>query len=254
MTTRSTNIERDGERREFAGHGHADLASAGGLTLLRGVFEPGWRWTQDVGPIAGTDTCQVRHLGYMVSGTMRIRTDDGTEQTLVAGELFDLAPGHDAWVVGDEPCVMLDYAAEATGYARATDGMRTDDQNVAIVRRGYAAFNAGDMDTLRQLIAYDAVHHVPGESPISGDHKGIDAILGLYARLGEMTDGTFRPDVLDVHTDGAGHAVAIHQTTASRNGQTRVSRGSILFTIMGGKITDLLELRNDPAGDDAFFA
>ena len=66
-----SSIERTGEHRVFAAHGHADLATAGGLTLLRGVFEPDWRWSRDVKPIAGTDSCQVRHLGYMISGSMQ---------------------------------------------------------------------------------------------------------------------------------------------------------------------------------------
>ncbi|MGN6608057.1 MAG: nuclear transport factor 2 family protein [Jatrophihabitans sp.] len=255
MTAQSSNIERDGEHRDFAGHGHADLASAGGLTLLRGVFEPGWRWTQDVAPLAGTDSCQVRHLGYLVSGTMQIREDEGAERTLTAGDLFDLAPGHDAWVVGDQPCIMLDYATEATAYARpATATAPAVDENIALVRRGYAAFNAGDVATLREVIAYDAVQHVPGGSMIAGAYKGVDAILGLYARLAELTGGTFRASLIDVHSDGGAHAVAVHQTSATRNGQTRVARGSILFTIMGGKATDLMELRADLAGDDAFFS
>ena len=71
---------------------------------------------------------------------------------------------------------------------------------------------------------------------------------------GTVTGGTFKAHLIDVHGDGHGHVVAIHQTYATRNGETRVSRGSILFTFLGEKATDLLELRSDIAGDDAFLA
>jgi ketosteroid isomerase-like protein len=249
------NLERDGETRQFAAHGHAVLGSAGGLTLLRGEFEPGWRWSTDVAPVAGTSTCQTRHLGYITSGTMQVRMDDGTETTLHDGDLFDLPAGHDAWVVGDETVVMVDYSPESTRYASSsTQGTAGDDENMALVRRGYAAFNAGDMQTLRSILAHDVVHHVPGTSQIAGTHKGIDAVLAYYGKLADLTDGQFRADLIDVHSDGQTHAVAWHQATATRNGVTRISRESILFTFLGGKVTDLLELHSDLAGDDEFFA
>ena len=129
-----------------------------------------------------------------------------------------------------------------------------EDRYQSLVRRGYAAFNTGDMQTLKSLFASDVVHHVPGTGQFAGAHKGADATLDYYRRLGEATDGTFRAHLIDVHADGHAHAVAIHLTTATRGGVTRVSRGSILFTFLGDKVTDLLELRSDIAGDDAFLA
>jgi ketosteroid isomerase-like protein len=123
-----------------------------------------------------------------------------------------------------------------------------------LVRKGYAAFNSRDIETLKSILARDVVHHVPGTNELAGEHKGIDSVLGYYGKLGEMTDGTFRADLVDTHGDGRNHVTAVHQITATRNGITRVSRGSILFTFLGDKATDLLELRGDLAGDDAFFA
>jgi ketosteroid isomerase-like protein len=254
MSTMISNLERDGEKRDFVAHGHATLGSAGGLTLLRGTFEPGWRWSKDVAPLAGTSSCQVRHLGYAISGSMKVRMDDGTERVVTAGDLFDLAPGHDAWVLGDEPCVMVDYSTDATRYARGTATQPADDTYMATVRRGYAAFNSRDMATLRTILSHDVTQIVPGTSQIAGDYKGIDAVLGLYATLGELTQGSFRADLISVQGDGRGHVTAMHQITATRNGTTRVSRGSILFTFLGERATELLELREDLAGDDAFFA
>lgn len=249
-----SNLERDGEIRPFAMHGHAHLASAGGLTLMRGVFEPGWRWSADVAPIAGTDTCQTRHLGCVLAGTMRVRTDGGDEHDISAGDLFDLPAGHDAWVIGQEPCVMVDFSPDATRYARAAGIAQPDDAAMALVRRGYAAFNSQDVDTLRTIFATDVVQHVPGHGPLAGTYKSVDAVLGYYGKLAELTDGTFRAHLIDVLGDGLGHVVAIHQTSATRNGVSRTSRGSIVFSVVAGRATDLLEVHADLPGDDAFFS
>lgn len=250
-----SNLEREGEVRSFAAHGRAMLASAGGLALMRGMFEPGWRWSTDIGPIAGTASCQTHHLGYVLSGQMRVRLDDGTEMDLGPGDLFDLPAGHDAWVVGDVPCEVLDYSPDATRYAagRPEDIAAPDDTRMAIVRQAYASFNAGDADALRRVFTTDVVHHVPGSGPLAGTYKGVDSVLGYYRKLGEMTDGTFRADLVDVHGDGSSHVIAVHQMSATRNGMRRVSRGSILFTFFGEKISDLLETHGDLPGDDAFF-
>ena len=72
-------------------------------------FEPGWRWSERVKPIAGTDSCQKAHLGYVLSGLMKVVMDDGTEGEVGTGDVFSIAPGHDAWTVGDEACVMIDF-------------------------------------------------------------------------------------------------------------------------------------------------
>ena len=257
MDTMISNLERDGMTRPFAAHGHAVLGSAAALSLMRGVFEPGWRWSTDIAPIAGTDTCRTRHLGYVVSGRMQVRMDDGKEMTIGAGDLFDLAAGHDAWVLGDEPCVMIDYSPEVTRYATAPAAAEVaapDDKYMALARRGYQAFNSGDLDTLRSILSHDVVQHVPGHSQLAGAYKGIDAVLGYYGKLAELTDGHFRADLIDVCGDGQGHVTSVHQITATRSGVTRVSRGTIMFSFLGDRATDLMEMHADLPGDDAFFA
>lgn len=105
------------EVREFP-HGHVDLVTVGGTTVGRAEFEPGWRWSQDVRPIAGTDSCQAAHTGYILSGRMHVVMDDGSEGEAGAGEAIMVEPGHDAWIVGDEPCVMVDFG-EIEEYAKA---------------------------------------------------------------------------------------------------------------------------------------
>ncbi len=104
------------ETRKFQAHGHVDVVTIGDFTLGRATFEPGWRWSNDVRPIAGTDSCQVRHTGICLSGQMTVRADDGSEVTYGPGDVFVMEPGHDAWVDGDEPCVLVDTGVEA--YAR----------------------------------------------------------------------------------------------------------------------------------------
>jgi len=107
------NIDSPHETRPFAAHGHMDVVTRGGFTLGRGTFEPGWKWSEDVKPIAGTESCQTRHTGVVVSGQMTVRASDGSELTVGPGDVFVLEPGHDAWTLGSEPCVMFDTGVAA---------------------------------------------------------------------------------------------------------------------------------------------
>jgi hypothetical protein len=97
------------ETRQFAGHGHAEVCELHGKTVLRSVFEPGWHWKDDIAPIAGTASCQTHHFGYCVQGRMRVVMDDGSEMEMRPGELVEIPPGHDAEVIGNEPCVFVDF-------------------------------------------------------------------------------------------------------------------------------------------------
>ncbi len=103
--------------REFP-HGRLELITVGGTEIGRLVLQPGWRWSNDVKPIAATDSCEAPHFQYHVSGTIAIRMDDGTEFVARAGDVTSLPKGHDAWVVGDEPVVAVDWYG-ASNYARA---------------------------------------------------------------------------------------------------------------------------------------
>ena len=114
----SQSIDHPHETRPFHAHGHLDVVTLGDFTLGKGVYEPGWRWSQDVKPLAGTASCQVRHTGLCLSGSMTIRMDDGSEATIGSGDVVLIEPGHDAWVVGDEPCVVLDTGI--AGYATSS--------------------------------------------------------------------------------------------------------------------------------------
>jgi len=90
-------------------HGRLELVRIGGATVGRAVFEPGWRWATSVQPIATTKSCEAPHFQYHVAGVLRIRMDDGTEFDCRPGDVSWLPSGHDAWVVGDEPAVVVDF-------------------------------------------------------------------------------------------------------------------------------------------------
>ncbi len=87
-----------------------DIVKFGDQVFARITYAPGWRWTTDIKPVAGTDLCQVNHFGYVVSGRCHVVMADGTALDLGPGDLGPVPAGHDAWVLGDEPFVMLDLA------------------------------------------------------------------------------------------------------------------------------------------------
>lgn len=106
------------EVREFQGaKGRVELVEVNGNMIGRGTFEPGWRWAEHVKPIAGTDSCQVEHIGYVLEGRMAVVMDSGEQLEVGPGDAFHMPPGHDAWIVGEEPCVLLDFGG-LKGYAQ----------------------------------------------------------------------------------------------------------------------------------------
>ncbi|WP_159943416.1 MULTISPECIES: nuclear transport factor 2 family protein [unclassified Nocardiopsis] len=102
------------ERKE-ASHENLEAATVGGQTVVRLELEPGWRWSEHAKPFQGTDSCMMTHCAYMISGTLCCRMDDGTEKEFRAGELAFVPAGHDAWVVGDENVVAIDWRAANPG-------------------------------------------------------------------------------------------------------------------------------------------
>ncbi len=97
--------------------GKIEVVQIGGGTVGRATFEPGWRWSQHVKPIAGTELCQAPHFLYQISGRMHVAMADGREFESGPGEVAVIPPGHDAWVVGNEPVVVIDWGG-ATQYAK----------------------------------------------------------------------------------------------------------------------------------------
>jgi hypothetical protein len=115
--TQHKSFSAPDETRDFP-NGKAEILNVGDAEIGRLVFQPGWRWSNDVKPLAGTQSCEAPHFQYHVSGRLAIRMDDGTEFIAGPGDITSLPSGHDAWVVGDEPVVVVDWYG-ASNYARA---------------------------------------------------------------------------------------------------------------------------------------
>ncbi|MFD9338621.1 nuclear transport factor 2 family protein [Streptomyces sp. NPDC060028] len=124
----------------------------------------------------------------------------------------------------------------------------------ALIRRGYEAFGKGDMETLGSLFTADVIHHVPGNSPMSGHHKGREAVLDYYRRLGEETKGTFQVHLESVMVDGRGHAMSVHTSRGDRGDRGIEIREGLFFTIIGHKITDIDQCTADIDESDAFWS
>jgi len=125
-------------------------------------------------------------------------------------------------------------------------------ENVELVRRGYTAFNAGDMATLSDLFAEDAVWHVAGSGVLSGTKQGRDAILAYFGELGARTQGHFQANVEDI-VGGENHTVAIQQTHGEANGKTLDMPTVITFVVRGGQIAEGREFFEDTAKADDFW-
>lgn len=95
-------------------NGKIDVIQLGEVAVGRFLFQPGWRWSKDVAPIAGTRSCQHRHLGYTVSGSLHVRMEDGTEMIIRPGDAYEIPPGHDGWVEGDEPWDSVEFTSART--------------------------------------------------------------------------------------------------------------------------------------------
>jgi hypothetical protein len=91
-----------------SGRGRVDVANIGDHPLWRITYEPGWRWTTDVRPLAGTERCGVHHIGAVISGRLGVELEDGSTLELGPGDAFEIPPGHEGWVIGDEPWVAID--------------------------------------------------------------------------------------------------------------------------------------------------
>jgi ketosteroid isomerase-like protein len=126
--------------------------------------------------------------------------------------------------------------------------------NEDTVRRGYDAFGQGDMDTLRSIMTPDVVQSVPGKSQVSGEHKGVDNVLGYYATLFDLTGGSLKAELKSVTAQGADKVVAVHKLSAQRGGKSYDRDETLDFTFAGGKISRLDEQHADQAAFDDFFS
>ena len=118
VSTFATRSHDTPDERRTPPRTQVDVVRLEGFTLGRFTFQPGWRWSECVKPVVGTERCQLSHVGYAVSGRMKIQLPDGHEELIRAGESYAIPPGHDGWVDGSEPFVGIEVMS-AEQYARA---------------------------------------------------------------------------------------------------------------------------------------
>ena|SRR5919109_2542249 len=112
------SFESPDEARRVGDVGTIQIVKLDGLTATRVTYQPGWRWSEHIKPIAGTDSCQVDHRGTILAGRIHVVMNDGTEADAGAGDVYVIPPGHDAWVVGDEPLTFVDVSPQMEHYAK----------------------------------------------------------------------------------------------------------------------------------------
>lgn len=127
-------------------------------------------------------------------------------------------------------------------------------ENVALVQRGYQAFNSGDMDTLNQLFAENASWHTPGRGPLAGDHEGRAATFAYFGQLGQQSGGTFRAEPQRVLADDEGRVIAIHHNSADRGGKHLDVECCLVFKLEDGHVTDGREHFEDLYAWDEFWS
>jgi len=212
-------------------HGHIDSVALGESEIGRWQFEPGWRWSTDVRPIVGTESCQNRHLGVCLTGSLHVQMDDGTAMDIGPDDAYEIPPGHDAWVVGDQPFTIYEWTSSRV-FARAPDD---DDAIVVtllftdIVGSTATLERVGDKSWHDLLVAHNAAmreqiaHHRGREFDTSGDGflvlfegaaravrcgRGMIKAangLGLHIRVGCHTGEV-------IFVAGYAHGVAVHTT------------------------------------------
>lgn len=107
------NLDSSPDETRSFDHGEVQVVGVGDFMISRGVMQPGWKWSEHIKPIAGTESCEVEHNGLLLTGRVKIVADDGSEMEIGPGDAYVIPPGHDAWVVGDEPATGIEFSREA---------------------------------------------------------------------------------------------------------------------------------------------
>lgn len=168
MALEAKNLGQPEDKRSFE-HGELFMVHVGGSTIGRAVFRPGWRWSTDVKPLVGTSSCELAHTAVVLSGQMRVRMDDGTEAEFGPGDAHYVSPGHDAWVVGEEPLVVIDFTGPAQ--MPATGAQTTATGGQVTCHPCGVQFRVGRSDQIDHLIAAVQEHASAAHGhPVTRDH------------------------------------------------------------------------------------
>jgi class 3 adenylate cyclase len=218
---RARNLDRPDETLDFP-MGSAATVRVGEIVVGRLTQQPGWRWSEQVKPIAGTESCQFHHVGVGLSGAAMIRMDDGTELAIRAGDVFDIPPGHDQWVLGDEPAVSIiwggwrGFGKPAVGERILTTMLMTD-----IVGSTDAAARMGDAAWDRRL-----ERHNEKVREVFERHRGVEIDTTGDGFLA-MFDGAARAVQAADDARAACRAIGVDIRAAVHTGEVEVVPGNI---------------------------
>jgi class 3 adenylate cyclase len=268
-------------------HGHVDLVRVGSLGIGREVLEPGWRWSTHVKPIANTEWCEFHHISFLLAGRIHVMSREGEDRDVGPGMVVDIGPGHDAWVVGDEPVVMIDFQG-VVGWAKAPEpGERvlTTILFTDIVASTSTAERLGDKEWRRLLASHgEDVHNLlelyrGREVKMTGDgflatfdaparaiafalelasaaqKLGIEIRAGLHTGEVEVASGDLRgvavhlaARIMGAAEPGTVYVSATSRELASGTGLEFVDRGSHQFKGIDG-VRQVYEARPRTAPD-----
>ena len=225
----SKNTATPDEKMTFD-HGEVSLVSLTGITVGRAELRPGWRWSTDIKPRAGTESCQLAHSAYVVSGRFHVAMDDGQELELGPGDAHLVSPGHDAWVAGDEPCVIIDFIPDVAAPPAAPAG--PDD--AAAVRAAIDAYGdalrAGDVAAIAKLFTAGAAIMADGFPAAVGQAQISDIYTSALATV--TMDYSYEFDQVEVTGDTAVARTRSSGTTTVRaSGETTAARYRELFVL-----------------------
>lgn len=206
------NLDTPTEVRQFE-KGRFEVYHVGPAVLGRATYEPGWRWSEHVGPTVGSASCQVEHVGLVLSGQAIARMDDGTERLMKAGDLFYVPPGHDSWVIGDEPYVSL-HILGSEGYAAPADEHPTTPGHIERLESLYHAFNARDIELVLEQLGESVDWPNTWEG---GRLHGRNAVRDYWNRQWATIDPRVEPTAYSSTSDGA-IRVTVNQTVRDLRG------------------------------------
>ena len=223
------------ETRQPFEKGKIDVVTVEGLRFYRETLEPGWRWSKHVKPIAGGESCQRFHVKIFLAGRQRIRMDDGTEMEFGPGDVAIMHPGHDAWVVGDEPNVLIELADIVRASANAPEEARAN-FTLEAVERFSDAINRHDVDAVMAAMTEDCVFENTYPPPDGGRCEGQAAVRAFWERFfAANPDAFFEVEEMFAVAD---RCVVRWIYRKTKEGRPWYLRGVDVFRVRDGKVAE----------------
>jgi len=229
------NFDAPDETRRPFEKGRIDVITVGGLTFYRETLEPGWQWSKHVKPVVGGESCQRFHIKIFLAGRQRIRMGDGTEMEFGPGDVAIMQPGHDAWVVGAEPNVLIELADVVQ---QQREDVRTK-STLEAIQRFNDAFNRHDVDAVMAAMTEDCVFENTYPPPDGERYEGQAAVRAFWERFFTSSpQATFETE--DIFACGDRCVVRWLYRWVEQDGKRGHVRGVDVFRVRDGKVAEKL--------------